>query len=140
MEAIKLNRLTSMHVMREMDVPKMDYIEEEVFLQVKKSDLKIKCNGLINTLQDNQTVVFNGSLEYLERKSEEYLQELFYDSDEWHRPLFKYSANTDTEHMRSADTAKESIESALRILKVTEPATIIIIVRHKHEHQNIGFF
>lgn len=138
MEALKLNRLTSMYVMREMDIPKMDFIEEEVFLKVKKSDLKIKCNGLINTLHDSQTVVFNGSLEYLERKSEEYLQALLYDSDEWHRPLFKYSGNA--EHMRNADTAKESIESALRILKVTEPGTIIIIVRNKHEQQNISFF
>lgn len=143
MEALKLNRLTSLHVMREMEIPRTgpecrNYIDEDIWMKVKSSDLKIKCNGLINTLHDNQIIVFNGSAEYLATKSEEYLQSLLFDEDEWNRPLFNYASNP--EQMRSADTAKESIQSAFRILKVTESRTVIIIVRHKHEHQNIGFF
>lgn len=143
MEALKLNRLTSLHVMREMEIPRTDtecrtYVDEDIWTKVKSSDLKIKCNALINTLHDNQTIVFNGSAEYLATKSEEYLQSLLFDEDEWNRPLFNYASNP--EQMRSADTAKESIQSALRILKVTESRTVIIIIRHKHDHQNIGFF
>lgn len=139
MEALKLNRLTSLHVMRIMDIPEsVNWYDEQMSVKIKSSDLKIKCNGLINTLHDNQTIVFNGTEEYLATKSEEYLQLLLFDEHEWNRPMFNYANNP--EQMRSADTAKESIQSALRILKVTESGTVIIIIRHKHEHQNIGFF
>lgn len=132
MEALKLNRWTSLHVIREFEVPgSLRWYEEFVTGSVRQNHLKNLCADFLNTLHHDQTVVFNGSEEYLSRKDEEYVASLLFDDHDDQR-LFNYV------NMRSADTAKESIQSALRILKVDTPGTIIFIIRHKYEHTNAG--